>query len=272
MHNTYAKTMDNIYLRKEKSDVRQGFRLGVALGGGGSRGFAHAGALKAIDDAGYKVDVIAGVSAGSIAAVLYAAGLKPETIMKMFTEAKLIDLVDFTMGKGGLMRIDKFMQYFGKCLGKYKRIEQLPIPTYIGVTDFDKGEPVLFDKGEISPIVQASCSIPIAMVPVNIDGTWYVDGGVTRNLPAWAIRDKCDKLIGINASPVIEKKTVPSLFSMAMRSYTLVTKANQAQDMEMCDVVVKLDSLTKRSTFSLHEINKVYEKGYEEMSKALEQL
>lgn len=264
--------MNKKYLREDTSAKKQNFKLGVALGGGGSRGFAHAGALKAIDDAGYKVDVISGVSAGSIAAVLYAAGLKPETILKMFTEAKLIDLVDFSMGKGGMMRIDKFMHYFSRCLGKYKRIEDLPIPTYIGVTDFDRGEPVIFDKGEIAPIVQASCSIPIAMVPVNIDGTWYVDGGVTRNLPAWAIRDKCDKLIGINASPVIEKKTIPSLFSMAMRSYTLVTKCNQAQDMDMCDIVVKFDSLTNRSTFSLHEINKVFDKGYEEMSAALEKI
>ncbi len=264
--------MDNTYLRKESSAGKQDFKLGVALSGGGSRGFAHAGALKAIDDAGFKVDVIAGVSAGSIAAVLYAAGLKPETILEMFTVAKLTDLVDFTVGKGGLISIDKFMGYFRRCLGKYKRLEDLPIPTYIGVTNFDLGEPVIFDHGEISPIVQASSSIPIAMVPVNIDGTWYVDGGVTRNLPAWAIRDKCDKLIGINVSPVIEQKTVPSLFSMAMRSYTLVTKANQKQDMEMCDVVLKLESLSKRSTFSLHEINKVFDKGYEEMSKVLEQL
>lgn len=261
--------MDKIYLREKTSGRKQDFKLGVALGGGGSRGFAHAGALKAIDDAGYRVDVISGVSAGSIAAVLYAAGLKPETILMMFTEAKLIDLVDFTMGKGGMMKIDKFIHYFSRCLGKYKRLEDLPIPTYIGVTNFDKGEPVIFDKGEIAPIVQASCSIPMAIVPVEIDGTLYVDGGVTRNLPAWAIRDKCDKLIGINASPVLEQKTVPSLLSMAMRSYTLVTKANQKQDMEMCDVVLKFDSLSKRSTFSLHEINKVYDKGYEEMSKAL---
>lgn len=264
--------MDNIYLRREAAEKKQDFTLGVALGGGGSRGFAHAGALKAIEDAGYRVDIIAGVSAGSIAAVLYAAGLKPETIIKIFTEAKLYDLIDLTMGKGGLIRIDKFMQYFCRCLGKYKRIEDLPIPTYIGVTDFDKGEPVLFDKGEIHPIVQASCSIPIAMVPVNINGTWYVDGGVTRNLPAWAIRDKCDKLIGINVSPVLEQKTVPSLFSMAMRSYTLVTKTNQTQDMEMCDVVVKFESLSKRSTFSLHEIQKVFDQGYEKMSKALEKI
>lgn len=263
--------MDKIYLRREAQTKRQDFTLGVALGGGGSRGFAHAGALKAIEDAGYKVDVIAGVSAGSIAAVLYAAGLKPETILKMFTEARLMDLIDFTMGKGGLIRIDKFMKYFDRCLGKYSRIENLPIPTYIGVTDFDKGEPVIFDKGDICPIVQASCSIPIAMVPVNIDGTWYVDGGVTRNLPAWAIRDKCDKLIGVNVSPVLKQKTIPSLFSMAMRSYTLVTKTNQIQDMDMCDLVVKFESLSKRGTFSLHEIQSVFDQGYEEMSNALKQ-
>ncbi|MDE7396754.1 MAG: patatin-like phospholipase family protein, partial [Muribaculum sp.] len=84
------------------------YRLGVALSGGGARGFAHAGALKAIEEAGLKPDVIAGVSAGSVVAVLYAAGVSPDNILRLFSERGFSDFATIKPGAGGLFRADKF--------------------------------------------------------------------------------------------------------------------------------------------------------------------
>lgn len=244
--------------------------LGLALGGGGARGFAHAGALQAIDEEGIKIDILAGCSAGSIVAVLYAAGLKPETILKMFVDARFLDLAEFSFRRGGMLSIDRCLNYLTRALGSIRNLEDLKIPTVIGVTNFDSGEPAMFDHGPIGPIVKASCSIPIAIEPVIIDGTTYVDGGVLHNLPAWTIRHRCDKLIGVNISPLMSKgREYKSLLPVALRAYTLISKSNQAQDMEMCDIAITMEEISKHKVFSLKDIDKVYENGYIKMKEKL---
>lgn len=260
---------NNQYLRDHHTSEHQSFKLGVALSGGGARGLAHAGALKAIDEAGLKIDVISGVSAGSIVAVLYAAGLKPDTILEMFKTATFFDLAELSVGKGGLLRIDKFVEFIMRCLGSIKTFEQLKIPTYIGVTNFDDAQPEVFSKGELAPVIQASCSIPVAIVPVRIGEKTYVDGGVLRNLPAWTIRKKCDKLIGISVSTVLKTKVAPTLISMALRSYSLLAKSNQAPDLELCDIPLKIDDVSRHGVFNLRELEDVYNSGYENMKNAI---
>ena len=179
------------------------YRLGIALSGGGARGFAHAGALMAIEEAGLKPDVVAGVSAGSVVAVLYAAGVRPADIPRLFSNAGMSDFTTLSLGQGGLLSAEKFKKFVMKAIGGYTRLEDLPMPVYIGVTDFDRGVATEFHRGPIGDVMLASCSIPIVFRPVNIDGVNYVDGGVLRNHPAWILRDKCDKLIGINVSPLV---------------------------------------------------------------------
>ncbi len=263
--------IDNSQKKKEGLPQLPGARLGVALSGGGARGIAHAGALKAIEEAGLKPAIIAGVSAGSIAAVLYAAGVAPQRILDMFTTPKLTDFTELTWGKGGVIKIDKFISYITRALGHNKMLEDLKIPTYVGVTNFDTGRAEEFHSGEIGPIITASCSIPIAIPPVKINGYNYVDGGVLRNLPAWIIRDKCDLLIGINVSPVgqVPPSEHTSIFDIAMRTYSLLAKSNQDQDMKMCDLVVRTQEISHLNVFNLKEATKIFNSGYINTRKAL---
>ena len=215
-------------------DNSRPYKLGIALSGGGARGFAHVGALKAIEEVGLKPDVIAGVSAGSVVGVLYAAGVPLDEILPLFTSMKFTDFCSFSINKGeGVFSMTKFKNFIIKAAG-VTRMEQLHTPTYIGVTDFDHGVPAEFHEGALGERMQASCSIPIVFKPVKIDGTYYVDGGVLRNLPAWIIRDKCEKLIGINCSPLTAFRYKKSFFEIAMRTYNLMAKANQLEDMKMC--------------------------------------
>lgn len=249
--------------------VASRLRLGVALSGGGARGFAHAGALAAIEEAGHKPDVLAGVSAGSIVAALYAAGVTPSDFVKIFSDSNFTDFVGIKPKGGGLFSMVPFMKFIAKHLGKYHDIEELPIPIYIGATDFDHGVPVVFDHGPIAERVIASCSIPIAFKPVKIGGIHYVDGGVLRNHPAWIIRNKCDYLIGVNVSPLAQKVKTDSFFSVAMRTYNLMAKANQYNDMALCDLNVEPLEIAHYSTFDLRYINNVYMSGYIHARKAL---
>lgn len=246
-------------------------RLGIALSGGGARGFAHAGALAALEEAGHRPDVIAGVSAGSVVAALYAAGVKPIEILELFAASKPKSFVDFKPHKGGICSLEPFRKFIESNLRGYKNLEDLPTPTYIGATNFDHGVPVVFSSGDIAQRVMASCCIPIVFTPVKIDGVAYVDGGVLRNHPAWIIRDKCDYLIGVNVSPLDGrlKESAESFLSVALRTYNLMAKANQKEDMELCDLNIETTEIAHYPTFDLRFIENVYLSGFSRMRRAL---
>lgn len=248
---------------------RHPYKLGVALSGGGARGFAHAGALMAIEEAGLKPDAIAGVSAGSVVAVLYAAGVKPLEMADLFSGQGFRDFVELSWGKGGLFKIEKFMHFIQNAIGNKRNIEDLDIPTFIGASDLDNARPHIFDSGEIGPRMIASCSIPIIFPPVQIDGVHYVDGGVLRNLPAWALRDKCDTLIGINVSPLAKKDSYNSIIEVAYRTYNLMAKANQAEDMALCDLSIQTPEIADYAVFDLSKIKELVVSGYMHTRKAL---
>ncbi len=260
--------------RSQMSDLRQSvtkkpYRFGIALSGGGARGFAHIGALKALEEAGLKPDVLAGVSAGSVAAVLYSSGMSCDSIIEHFSKLKFRDLSEFKMRGGGFFSMERFTNHVLKAIHPHKNIEELPIPTYIGATDFDNGLAVAFDKGSIKERIAASCSIPVLFHPVEIDGVRYVDGGVLRNVPSWILRDKCETLIGINCSPLDNRKVKNSIFDVAIRSYNLMLRGNTKNDMDVCDVKVELPEIVNYKVFDLKGIHQVYLSGYSSTRRAL---
>lgn len=247
------------------------YRLGVALSGGGARGFAHVGALRALEEAGMKPDVIAGVSAGAVAAVMYAAGVPLDEMLSLFTSTKFTDFARPSLIHGdGMFSLMRFKQFIEEATG-IDRLENLRIPTYVGVTDLDHGEPAEFHEGPLGERVVASCSIPIVFSPVEIDGIHYVDGGVLRNLPAWIIREKCETLIGINVSPLRTFEYKKSFLDIGMRTYNLMAKANQQQDMDICDHVIITPELIHYQVFNLKDIHKAYLSGYAAAHRAIRQ-
>ncbi len=240
---------------------RTPYRIGVALGGGGARGFAHLGALQAMHEVGIRPDIVAGVSAGAVVAVMYSAGLTPQQMLESFSGLSFKDFAEIGMPRGGFFSMEGFKDFIRRTTG-VKRIEDLKIPTVIGATDLVGGRPVMFEQGEIGEVVAASCSIPIVFRPVTIDGVRYVDGGVLHNLPAWTIRSRCRHLFGINVSCLPSREVHNSVIDMAMRSYELVTKTNSVQDMRLCDLVISMDAIADYKVFNLREIRKVYQIGY----------
>lgn len=255
----------------ERIGIRKDKTVGLALSGGGAKGFSHIGVLMAFNRCGIKPDILSGVSAGAIASVLYSAGLSPSDIVKCFTEASsLAQFTEWAIPKEGFMKLDRF----GKLLESWlpvKMLEELKIPTIVCATDLDHGKSVGWSKGEIVPRVVASCSIPIVFNPKTINGVSYVDGGVLRNLPAWAIRGYCKTLYGCNCSPLRHtysgKKT---LLDIAFRSYHLMLKANIAQDIRLCDKVIQVNELSQVSTFELSSLRKGVMAGYDAAMRVLE--
>ncbi|MBD5247194.1 MAG: patatin-like phospholipase family protein [Barnesiella sp.] len=245
------------------------YRIGVALSGGGAKGFAHVGSLKALEEYGIKPDALAGVSAGSVVAVMYAAGVPLDKMMKLFTDAKFRDFCEFTTKRGGFFSIDKFKKFLRRAIGNYKNIEDLPIPVHIGVTDLDNGKPEVFTKGDIVEAVAASCSIPIIFRPVEIDGVRYVDGGVLRNMPSWVLRENCECLIGFNCSPLPDDRFKNNVMDIALRTYRLMLRANVKDDMMLCDLAIESPEIASYKVFNLKEIQQVYIRGYATTKSAL---
>lgn len=245
------------------------YKVGLALSGGGARGFAHAGAIEAMLQVGLRPNAICGVSAGSVVAAMHAAGIPPREMVDMFAELGFTDLCSFTVPREGFCTLDKFKDFLRRNI-PYDRIEDLPLPTTICATDFDAGKKVAFRSGPLADVVAASCCIPIVFKPIEIDGRRYVDGGVMANLPAWALRDKCQFLVGVNVSPMSSDIHPDGIISIAMRSYELMSKNNATHDMEMCDMLIRTDEIAHHKAFDLKGITDVFNNGYDSTMRYFE--
>ncbi|MDR2692053.1 MAG: patatin-like phospholipase family protein [Dysgonamonadaceae bacterium] len=246
----------------------QKYKLGLALSGGGARGFAHLGALKAIEDFGLKPEVIAGTSAGALAGALYADGYAPEEIIKLFVGKDLMEFAAFQMPVTAIFSMSGFRRFLKKHLHA-KNLEDLPVPLKVVVTNLDEGKSAVFDTGTIIDAVVASCSIPILFNPVVINGVNYVDGGIFKNFPVSTIRGLCDKVIGVNVSPLVSKKYNKTIMQIAERSYHYMSRTNTLLDRTLCDVLIEITDLAYFKTFDLVKSEKIFKMGYGYTQKAL---
>jgi len=253
--------MDDIILNEK-------YNLGLTLSGGGARGFAHPGALKAIEDFGLKPDVISGTSSGAIAAVLYADGYSPEEIVNLFVGRDFREFAEIQVPVAAIFGTSGFRKFLKKHL-RSKNIEDLKIPVKIVATNFDEGRITVFDQGPIIDPLVASCSIPIVFNPVVINGVNYVDGGVCKNFPVSVIRSLCNKVIGINVSPLVPKKYSKTIMHIAERSYHYMSRTNTLLDRTLCDVLIEITELDYFKTFDLVNSEKIFKIGYEASKQSI---
>ena len=244
------------------------YSLGLALSGGGARGFAHPGALKAIEDFGLRPEIICGTSSGAIAGVLYADGYAPEEIINFFVGKELREFVEIQVPVAGIFGTSGFRRFLKKRL-RSKNFEELLIPVKIIASNLDEGKIAVFDKGPIIDALIASCSIPIVFNPVVINGINYVDGGLFKNFPVSTIRSMCNKVIGVNVSPLVPKKYNKTIMHIAERSYHYMSRTNTLLDRTLCDVLVEIKDLDYFKTFDLVKSEKIFKIGYNSSRQAM---
>jgi len=237
------------------------YKIGLVLSGGGARGYAHLGALKALTERGIFPDIIAGTSVGSLIGVLYADGYSPDEMLSFARSLKLRELVEGTIPRDGIFKPTGI----GAILRKYlraKTFEELRIPVKVVASDIECGEVVVFDEGKIIAPVVASCSVPVVFTPVEIDGHHYVDGGLLKNFPVFTIRDVCDKVIGIDISPVIAVKYDRSMKYIVERVMNYMVGTNTVEERAACDYLIESGEVSNYSLFDFRHIDKIYEEGY----------
>lgn len=237
-------------------------RIGVALSGGGARGFAHVGVLRALEAMRIPVDCIAGTSAGSAVGAAYASGLSPDEIETALRSADwdrdMFDdmpprrdqqtrrkneekayLLDFTFGlrdgsvrlPSGLIAGQKVELFLHRLLGSslvLDSFDRLPIPFRAMATDLETGEALAQDRGSLVTAVRASMAVPSVFAPVSANGRLLVDGGLTRNMPVDVVRQMCaDVVIAVDiGSPLLKREELGNVFGIASQMIGVLMERN----------------------------------------------
>jgi NTE family protein len=250
--------------------TNQPYGLGIALSGGGIKALCHVGVLKALEEQHIKPDILAGVSAGAVVAALYADGYSPDSIEGLLNTLRLKDLFRFSLPNGGgLFSLNGFKLVLDTLL-KAKTFEELQTPLYVIATDLDKGESVVFNRGNLIDALVATCSVPVLFNPYVINGVNYVDGGVLQNLPAFALRKTCHVLIGVNTGPTRADSYDKSLLSIALRSYSFIYRNNTRFAKSICDLVIEPAAINQYSGADVADYKQIFDIGYQETKKLLE--
>ena len=174
--------------------------VGLVLGAGGSRGFAHVGVLKAFEEAGIEADVIVGVSSGAVVAALHAGGMRAAELEATALAIEDNDLLDFTLFGPGMIEGGRLQAYINDTLHN-RPIEALQKPFAVIAAERETSRMTIFNRCNTGLAVRASASVPKLFWPVVIRGTEYVDGGVASRVPASVARQMgADIVIAVDVS------------------------------------------------------------------------
>lgn len=237
------------------------YRTGLVLSGGGARGFAHLGVIRALNEAGIFPDVISGTSAGAIVGSLYADGYSPSDIFFMMNSNSRLHYVRPTMPREGLFQISGIVRILTDNL-KAKRFEDLKIPLFVTATNLNQGKIVYFSEGVLLDKIIASASIPVLFKPVVINNIHYVDGGVLDNLPVKPIEKECDLLIGSFVNPAGQEDSFTNLAQIAERTFMLSMSKEIDEKSKKFDLFIAPIELKNYKILDPEKASEVYEVGY----------
>jgi NTE family protein len=251
-------------------DVNQ--QIGLVLSGGGARGIAHIGVLKALDELNIHPTVISGTSAGSIIGVLYAMGLSSQDMIDFVGHSSLWKFFRFEWSAGGLSNLNYLKERLIQ-IGIPPNFEDLQKKLYVTATNLTKGKTEIFHEGPLLDTILASCSIPLVFKPVIINGDRYADGGILNNLPASAIISKVHRILGVNVIPLSgnDDKDYQSSVQVAQRCFELFMNANTQPELVACDFVIE-PKVQDFYLFSLPKFNLIHDIGYETTMAQAEQI
>lgn len=237
-------------------------KTGIALSGGGARGISHLGVLKALEEFGVRIDYLSGTSTGALVAALYSYGLSPKTILELISETRFFTSLRPAWTWTGLVNPNGLRDLILKQIPE-NNFDALKIPVTIAATNLKKGRTEYFTSGELIPAILASCCVPVIFSPVPVNGEVYVDGGITDNLPAKSIRDKCDLLIGSHCNYISGEFDVKNFRSVVERSLLMAISGNTVISKNLCDILIEPPALGNISAFDMSDMEKLFKIGYD---------
>ena len=228
-------------------------RIGLALGGGAAKGFAHVGVIAVLEEAGLRPSYVVGTSAGSLVAALYASGKSSAELQKAALAIEEVAITDWMLplvGRG-MFRGDALGRYVNEVVGG-RLLDQMSIPLGVVATDLGNGQAVMFQRGDTGTAVRASSAVPGVFVPVRISGRDYVDGGLVAPVPVRFTRQMgAELVIAVDISTVPEENTANDTLQILLQTFSIMGRSINQHELKDADIIIR-PSLTglKSADFS----------------------
>ncbi|NHC07793.1 patatin-like phospholipase family protein [Azonexus fungiphilus] len=214
-------------------------KIGLALGGGAARGFAHIGVIKMLEAQGIVPDYVVGTSAGAVVGALYAGGFDAFAMQKLAIQLDETLFADWTLRGPGLLKGEALQSFVNKHL-RQRPLERLKLPFGAVATDLNSGERVFFRTGDSGMAVRASAAVPGIFQPVAINGRLYVDGGLTSPVPVRAAREMgADFVIAVDISAIPDGQPVDSMSAILWQTTTIMGGVIGKSELAGADVVIR---------------------------------
>jgi NTE family protein len=214
-------------------------RLGLALGGGAARGFAHIGVIQVLEDAGIRPDLVVGTSAGSLVAALYAHGKSGSELASLALTMDEGTITDGAFPSRGLIRGEALARYVREQTGGLA-IEQMKLPLGIVATDLDNGAGVLFRRGDTGTAVRASSAVPAVFQPVRIGEREYVDGGLVSPVPVRYAREMgAEMVIAVDISTPPDGAPTDGTMRLLLQTFAIMGRSINRFELREADIVLR---------------------------------
>ena len=248
-------------------------RIGLALGGGAARGFAHVGVIQVLEREGLRPDLVAGTSAGSLVAVLYASGMKPAELERAALAMDEATIADWTLPllSRGMLRGQALARYVNQQVGG-KPLQDLPLPVGVVATDLQSGDGIVFRRGDVGTAVRASSAVPGVFQPVAISGREYVDGGLVAPVPVRQARQMgADLVIAVDISSAPEGNPTGDTLQLLLQTFAIMGRSINRHELATADLVVR-PQLAGVSSAAFSERQRAMAAGRAAMEAALPRL
>ncbi len=251
--------------------LKEAPKIGLALGSGGARGFAHVGVIKVLQEENIPISYVAGSSMGALIGSLYAAGTDLGQLYKIAANFKRKYYLDFTVPKMGLIKGNRIKDFIG-IFTHWKKIEELDIPLAVVATNIKTAEKVVFRSGPVADAVRASIAIPGIFTPEKINGQLLVDGGVVDRVPVSVVREMgADFVIAVDVSHVKQDAEVTSIYDVIMQSLDILQMEIVRNREIQSDIMIKprVEQFNSRAFTNIDEIIAI---GEEETRKSIKRI
>ena len=242
--------------------------VSLALSGGGARGAVHLGVLQAMDEYNIKIEAISGTSIGSIIGALYSSGLSPKQLKDMFNTQSFRKILQFSWGKEGVLNMTKLIKLLSTLITD-NDFKKLNIPFYSCVSNLNKGEYEILQTGDLFKSIAASASIPVLFAPIEINGEYYLDGGLFNNLPIEPLLKNHKNIVGVHVNNY-QKSYENDAKSNAEKIFTHVIALNVAPKLSECDFVINPFIKKHVGVLDFESTDYLFNIGYKEACRLIE--
>ena len=245
---------------------------GLVLSGGGARGAAHIGVIKALEEYGISPTHISGTSVGAIVGALYAADVSWSEILRFFKNIPIFRANRYARNKPGFFDTEKFYDDLKVYLPN-DNFDDLKKTLFITATNVIDGSLKIFSKGQLIKPVIASATFPGVFTPIEINGMYYIDGGTLNNFPVETLKKDCDKIIGVYVNPLkkISIKDLKHSYNVVERAYKIKVASESMLKFLDCDLVIYPEALINYGTFGMNNIDAIFNLGYTTTKKVLKE-